>query len=202
MRFIIVFISGYIIGSIPFSFLLGQMRGVDLRQVGSGNIGATNLSRACGKGWGIAGFILDLLKGTASVWVGYYLSPANLNPVVLGITGGIGSVVGHIWTFVLKFKGGKGVATSAGVFLGLAPVPLFSSAGVWILVFLVSGYVSLASILSAFSLPIWVYLLKRDPILLFLSIITFLLIVYRHRENIKRLISGKENRFSTLWKKR
>ena len=201
MKFIIVFISGYILGSIPFSFLLGKIRGVDLRKVGSGNIGATNLSRACGKGWGIAGFILDLLKGTMSVLVGYKLSSGNLNPIILGITGGVGSIVGHNWTFFLRFKGGKGVATSAGVFLGLAPFPLLAAIGVWGAVFFISGYVSLASILSAFSLPFWVYLLKPDPILLILSIITFLLIIYRHRENIKRLMNGKENRFSTIWKR-
>ncbi len=200
MKYILAFILGYILGSVPFSFLLGKLKGVDLRKIGSGNIGATNLSRACGKGFGITGFILDVLKGFLAVLIGYKLS-SNINPIIFGIVGGIGSIAGHNWTFFLKFKGGKGVATSSGVLLGLCPIPLILSTGVWIFVLLISGYVSLSSIIASFSLPIFIYFLKKDPILLVLSIIIFILILYRHRGNIKRLLKGEENRFKRIWER-
>ncbi len=202
MSFFLSFLAGYLLGSIPFSYLLGKLRGVDLRKVGSGNIGATNLARICGKPFGILGFLLDAGKGVGGVLIGGLIASLfGGEEVLLKIFGGIGSIAGHIWTFILKFKGGKGVATSAGVFFGLAPLPLILSAGVWGFTFFLTGYVSLASILSSISLPLFMWVFHMHSTLIFLAIIISLLIIYRHRSNIQRLLKGKENRFPPLWKK-
>ena len=202
MKFLFPFLVGYILGGIPFSFLLGKLRGVDIRKIGSGNIGATNLARACGKGWGITGFLLDAGKGWVGVWIGGNIALLlGGSQVWGGILGGVGSILGHNWTPFLRFRGGKGVATSAGVFLGLAPLPLLLSVGVWMVIFFISGYVSLASILSGISLPLWMFYFGLPIPLKILGIITTLLIIYRHRENIRRLLQGKELKFYTLWKR-
>jgi len=202
MSLILVIIIGYILGSLPFSFWLGKMKGVDIRRVGSGNVGATNLARSVGAGWGTIAFILDLGKGLlAVVLAGYIFSLFEDNltsSAMLKIIGGIMSICGHNWSMWIKFKGGKGVATSAGVFLGLAPIPLVLSLAVWLVVFAFFRYVSLASIISMISLPIWMLVgiggKVALPIIVFSCIVTVLIII-RHRSNIRRLIQGRENRF-------
>ena len=202
MSLVLVIITGYILGSLPFSFWLGKFKGVDLRRIGSGNIGATNLARVLGARWGLIAFILDLGKGLlAVVLAGYifYMFKDNVVSVsLLKITGGIMSIFGHNWSMWVNFKGGKGVATSAGVFLGLAPISLLLAMAVWVVVFVLFRYVSLASIVSSISLPIWMWAGIGEkvalPIIIFSCIVTVLIII-RHRSNIKRLIEGKENRF-------
>jgi len=202
MSLILVIIIGYILGSLPFSFWLGKMKGVDIRRVGSGNVGATNLARSVGAGWGTIAFILDLGKGLlAVVLAGYIFSLFEDNltsSAMLKIIGGIMSICGHNWSMWIKFQGGKGVATSAGVFLGLAPIPLVLSLAVWLVVFAFFRYVSLASISSMISLPIWMLVgiggKVALPIIVFSCIVTVLIII-RHRSNIRRLIQGRENRF-------
>lgn len=203
MNIILVIIIGYILGSLPFSFWLGRLKGVDIRKIGSGNVGATNLARALGPKWGLLAFVLDAGKGfLAVVAAGYIFNLfGNINPTSLAlfkITGGIASILGHIWSVFLKFKGGKGVATSMGVFVGLAPLTLLVVLGVWGAVFVSFGYVSLASIVAAFSMPLLMWLgiggKAALPIILFSCIVTVLIIV-RHIPNIKRLIKGKENKF-------
>ncbi len=204
MSYLLAILSGYILGSLPFSYWLGKIRGVDLRKVGSGNVGATNLARTVGKEWGIMGFLLDMGKGVTAVILARsihaWLTP-SLDLSLFQILGGISAICGHNWSFFLRFKGGKGVATSTGVFLGLAPVPLLYAAGVWVLILIISGYVSLASILASLSLPLWMWWMKSSPSLIILGGLISLLIIVRHRENIKRLIRGKENRFLYSWKK-
>ncbi len=203
MSLILVILTGYILGSLPFSFWLGRLRGVDITRIGSGNVGATNLARALGPQWGVLAFILDGGKGLlAVVAAGYIFNlSGNANPTSLAlfkITGGIASISGHIWSIWLKFKGGKGVATSMGVFLGLAPVTLLVVLGIWVAVFVLFGYVSLASIIAAISVPLLMWLgiggKVALPVIIFSCIVTVLIII-RHIPNIKRLIKGKENKF-------
>ena len=199
MSLILVTITGYILGSLPFSFWLGKFKGVDLRKIGSGNIGATNLARVFGAGWGLFAFILDAGKGFLAVTIaGYIFNLFNNNPTSLAlikIIGGIASILGHNYSMWVKFKGGKGVATSSGVFLALAPVPLLFSLVIWMIIFILTRYVSLASIIASVSLPILMWYKNADlPIIVF-GCITCALILIRHSSNIKRLIQGKENRF-------
>jgi glycerol-3-phosphate acyltransferase PlsY len=201
MSLIFVIITGYFLGSLPFSFWIGKFKGVDLRKVGSGNVGATNLSRALGPGWGISAFVLDLGKGLLAVILAGYIcnlfKTSALSLSILKIIGGISSIIGHNWSMWLNFKGGKGVATSAGVFLGLAPLSLFFTVVVWLAIFVSFKYVSLASIIASISLPLWMWLgiggKVALPIIIFSCIVSILIII-RHRSNIKRLIQGKENK--------
>jgi glycerol-3-phosphate acyltransferase PlsY len=207
MSVILVIIVGYILGSLPFSFWLGKAKGVDLRRVGSGNIGATNLARSVGTGWGIIAFALDLGKGLLAVILAgfiFTLFKDNLaSSAMLKIIGGIMSIFGHNWSMWINFKGGKGVATSAGVFLGLAPIPLILALVIWLVVFVLSGYVSLASIVASISLPIWMLIgiggRPALPIIIFSCIVTVLIII-RHSSNIVRLMQGRENKFGRKFK--
>ncbi len=200
MSLIIVILTGYILGSLPFSFWLGRLKGVDLRNIGSGNIGATNLARALGARWGLLAFLLDMGKGFIAVFLAGYISTFFTDNIVsvtlLQIIGGIASIIGHNWSIWLKFKGGKGVATSAGVFFGLAPIPLLLALAMWLVVFALFRYVSLASIISSISLPLYMWYKKVDSSIIIFGCIVCILIIIRHRPNIIRLIKGKENRFS------
>lgn len=189
--------ASYLIGSIPFGWLFARMRGVDLRKVGSGNIGATNVFRAVGKGWGSLTLFLDAAKG----W-----GPAVLFPLLLqgtatphaGLAFGVAAIVGHTWPVYLRFRGGKGVATSAGVLLGLAP----AAVGVGVLVFAallgLSRYVSLGSMGAAIAVPAAGWLFYRGQGLTLPSVLTLLgaLIVWRHRTNLRRLMEGTEAKVS------
>ncbi len=207
MSLILVIIVGYLLGSLPFSFWLGTLMGVDIRKVGSGNIGATNLARAVGAKWGFLAFALDAGKGLLAViaagWVVTLLKDNSASLALLKIMGGVASILGHNWSILLKFKGGKGVATSMGVFLGLAPVTLLIVLGIWVVVFISSGYVSLASIIAAISMPLlmWAGIGGKValPTIIFSCIVTVLIII-RHRSNIVRLVQGKENKFRRRFK--
>ncbi|MCK4905633.1 glycerol-3-phosphate 1-O-acyltransferase PlsY [bacterium] len=202
MSLILVILTSYILGSLPFSFWLGKSRGIDLRRVGSGNIGATNLARVLDARWGFLAFILDAGKGFLAVFLAGYIATLFTENIVsvpmLKIIGGIISIFGHNWSMWVKFKGGKGVATSAGVFFGLAPITLLIVLGIWGAVFVSFGYVSLASIVASIALPILMLAgiggKVALPIIIFSCIVTVLIII-RHRLNIKRLIQGKENKF-------
>ena len=209
----IVIISSYLLGSIPFGFLIGRMRGIDVRKHGSGNIGATNVVRILGPKWGIMVFMLDAGKGVAAVLLAKWLSqhfpvdlrdpfhqlaPVAIPAVVGGIVASVWCIVGHSFPFWLRFKGGKGVATSAGVMLGLLPLASVASFTVWLIVFFASRYVSLASICAAVFLPVAVLLVPQDPDrwpLFFLALLATVLIIWRHRANIERLRKGTEHRF-------
>ncbi len=193
-------LAAYLLGSIPFGLLLTRMKGIDIRSQGSGNIGATNVFRVAGKGLGITTFVLDFLKGflpafifplMAAQWVG--ASP----PVLLGLFCGCAAIAGHNWPVFLRFKGGKGVATSAGMLTGVAPGAVGIALLIWIVLFVTTRYVSVASIGAALSVGVsaWIfYAGKGFTIPIVLSILA-LLVVWRHRINMQRLFKGQENRF-------
>jgi glycerol-3-phosphate acyltransferase PlsY len=191
---------GYFIGSIPFGFLIAKARGIDIRQHGSGNIGATNVLRVVGKKEGIIAFILDFLKGLVSVYIGFFLAqgaPAYFT--LLGLVAAVGVILGHNYTFWLGFKGGKGIATSAGALLALMPLAILVALVVWGIFIFATKMVSLASILAAVSLPITLGVLmllglNQEVILLPLSVAVAALAVWRHRANIGRIRRGEEPR--------
>jgi glycerol-3-phosphate acyltransferase PlsY len=195
-------VVSYLLGSIPFALLLGRLRGVDIRRQGSGNIGATNLGRALGRRWAIAAFLLDFAKGLVPVLGTLWLLGA---PQWLAVACGAAAVLGHIFPIYLRFRGGKGVATTFGAMTGLA-WPAAAIAGVlWLAVYLPSRAVSLASLAAGVSLPLSVFLLPRGyflyyedsllPLKLF-ALGAAALIVLRHRENIARLLRGEEHSFN------
>jgi len=190
----------YLIGAIPFGYIVASMRGVDIRLVGSGNIGATNVLRTVGKPWGILTFCCDAMKGFTAVAVLPKLA------IKLGYTGDLQilqilcatlAISGHNWPVYLKFKGGKGIATSAGVLLGLGWESMVVGLLVWLVVFVVSRYVSLASIAAAVAVPAaaWLLYLSRGVLIPAALTVLGLLAVWRHRSNIRRLLNGTENRF-------
>jgi len=189
----------YLIGAIPTAYIFGRLlKGIDIRKHGSGNVGATNAFRVLGKGPGSAVLIIDILKGIIPTVV-----IANLfgfkDPLTLVFIGLV-AVAAHNWTVFLNFKGGKGIATSLGVLIGLTiqipglrPV-LLIVLGVWLIIFLLVGYVSLASLFAAVALPISMVIVEAPFVLKVMSIVLCLFIVFRHRSNITRLLQGKENR--------
>lgn len=192
-------LGSYFIGSIPFGFLVTKIiKGVDIRQIGSGNPGATNVSRVLGKPYGILVFILDLLKGFLPVFLFDRLFAEHSHSLPL-ILCGVGTICGHTFPVFLRFKGGKAAATGCGVFLWLAPLPLFISAAVWLLIVYLSRYVSLGSMLSSIVLVTCLMLFSHDPFghelyLTLFSIFICVLLIIRHKSNIKRLFNGTENK--------
>ena len=199
-------LAGYMIGSIPFGVILSRSRGVDLRKVGSGNVGATNVSRVLGPRWGILCFVLDVGKGAGPVLAaGALLSrPQGLPPAMhqaAWLVAGCGAILGHVFSPWLGFRGGKGVATSLGVVLGIFPYFTYAALcafGVWIIVTWWSRYVSLGSIVAALSfLPLLAALnwppWRLWPMCTFAAIMVALILV-RHRDNIRRLLRGTENK--------
>jgi len=198
LSYILTVLGAYLLGSIPFGFLVAKVKGIDIRSVGSGNIGATNAMRVLGKPAGIFVLLMDVLKGFAAVWLASVLAiqfSANVNIETLRVIAGISAVLGHNYTCWLKFKGGKGIATTAGVYLALAPWPLLVALVVFILAVLLTRYVSVASISAAVALPATVWVMT--PHNLFLGIVTTALgvmAIYKHKSNIQRLMAGTENR--------
>jgi glycerol-3-phosphate acyltransferase PlsY len=195
----------YLLGSFASGYLAGRLSGIDVRQHGSGNIGATNVLRVLGKGWGSAVFLIDALKGFIAVRLA--LMFVSREPTAgdyaefFAILAAAACVAGHSFPIWLRFKGGKGVATSAGAILGVMPIAAISIFLVWLVVFLTTRYVSLASIVGAVALPIIVAVLvqlkyTQGYVLLYFSIAMAALVVWRHRANISRLRSGTEPRFA------
>ncbi len=192
MTIAILTIIAYLFGAIPFGLLVAKSRGVDIREQGSGNIGATNVFRVLGKGLGIFTFVLDALKGFIPAFV--FPMIGNLDGDY-GVLFGLVAILGHSFPVYLKFKGGKGVATSAGMLLGVAPAAVGIGFLVWIICLLLSRIVSLASILAALAVGISVWFLKESRIVCIALSILALLVIWLHRANIKRLMNGTENRF-------
>ena len=189
------FVIGFGFGIIPFSYILGKIKGVDLRQQGSGNIGATNLGRSLGLGFFILGFLLDGFKGLIPVLLAQSLS-------MIPALAGTGAIIGHIFNPLFKFKGGKGVSTIIGVAVGLTPRSFLISIGVWLIVYLATYVVSLASICLAFVLPVIIILLKEANIMArILIIVLCAFIIIAHRKNIQRLAKGQEPK-TVFWRKR
>ncbi len=201
--YILVAFAAYLLGSIPTGFLVAKSRGVDIRTVGSGNIGATNVFRALGKGPGILVFLADMAKGFIACavigplgwrWFGDTAS-ASAHEYFAILAGFLG-VLGHNYTCWLGFKGGKGIATSAGVLLALFPTALAAVFGVWLLVFGVSRYVSLASMAAAAALPAFVWIFGFSLERIIAAAVMAALAIYKHKSNIQRLLAGTESRFS------
>ena len=205
--FIPAIIGAYLLGSIPFGLLIAKAHGKDLRSIGSGNIGATNVSRALGRKWAYVCFALDVLKGMVPMLVIMFIAkPAGVVMLLLWLLVGCAAILGHIFPIYLKFKGGKGVATSFGIALGLWPYytigALFAIA-TWVVVVLIWRYVSLASIVGSVIFPVVLILaiiLKPDwdlhslwPLLVAATAIP-LMVIIRHRENIQRLLAGTESK--------
>lgn len=188
------FLASYLLGSIPTSYLVVRMvKGQDLRAMGSGNLGATNLYRVLGLKYALPVALFDTAKGAIPVLV---FAPQAGGTDLLALLLGITAVLGHMFSVFVGFRGGKGVATGAGVVLGLAPWALVAGLAVWLLTLLSTGYVSLASIAAAILLPFAVYWLhpeRREMIWLFAAL--SLAIVVLHRANITRLLAGTEHRF-------
>ena len=203
--FATVGLVAYLLGSIPAGYIAGRIAGVDVRQVGSGNIGATNVTRVLGKRFGYAVFVVDFGKGLAAVAAGVLIAKtAQSTPRVVDLCGAVAaifSVIGHSYPIWLGFKGGKGVATSLGSLFGLNWIAATIVCLVWIVVFQVTRYVSLSSIAAALALPVTVaamLFLKQlqTPILLYFTLFLAAIIVLRHRSNFSRLLKGTEPRFA------
>lgn len=192
MTIAILTITAYFFGAIPFGLLVAKSQGVDIRDKGSGNIGATNVFRVVGKGWGSFTFLLDALKGFIPAFVFPVIGNLNAD---YGVLFGIVAILGHSFPIYLKFKGGKGVATSAGMLLGVAPASVGVGFLVWLICLLLSRIVSLASILAALAVGISVWFFKDSQTVCIALSVLALLVIWLHRANIKRLINGTENRF-------
>ena len=198
--YIIVALAAYLLGSIPTGYLVARAKGVDIRTVGSGNIGATNVFRVLGKSAGVFVLLFDGLKGWAAVEIAAPIA-ARLIPGVppdyLRITAGITAILGHNYTCWLRFKGGKGIATSAGVLVALVPWALLIILTVWIVLFLTTRYVSVGSLAAAAVLPFatW-FTTGHDVVLTTVTGAMSVLAIYKHKGNIQRLLNGTESRIT------
>ncbi len=190
-------IVGYLIGSIPFSFIIPKIfKGIDVRTVGSGNVGSTNVYRSCGIGYALLAFIGDAGKGFISIAIANALWGYNA-----ALVAAFATVVGHCYTFVLNFKGGKGVATLAGTVLVLNPMVLLILIPIELILIAATRMVSVASIISAAALPLVAYLVTKSPEFTLFGAIMALFVIFQHRSNIVRIINGEEKKLSGKIKK-
>ncbi len=199
--YILTAIIAYLLGSVPTGFLVAKARGVDIRTVGSGNIGATNVFRILGKSAGVFVLLTDAANGWLAVYVVARLFTAwcysSAGPQArewFAVCAGVAAILGHNYTCWLHFKGGKGIATSAGVLVALVPVPLLIILGVWIVVFALSRYVSLASISASFTLPFAAWAVGESRTITLITAGLAALAIYKHKANIRRLINGTESK--------
>lgn len=215
LSYVVTALAAYLLGSIPTGYLVAKAKGIDIRSVGSGNIGATNVFRILGKGAGIFVLLADAAKGYVACW---YIPRILLKPdeALLGlaetklrwdhlaylqsfewhsIVAGVAVILGHNYTCFLKFKGGKGIATTAGVLIALAPSAFLVVLCVFLLVAFVTRYISLASILAAFCLPFSVWWFHGSPSMVSVMAALGALAIYKHKANIGRLLKGTENKF-------
>jgi glycerol-3-phosphate acyltransferase PlsY len=209
MKFLPLIIFAYLLGSVPFALIIAKLHNIDLAKVGSGNLGATNVARALGKKWAYLCFALDVAKGAlpailvANIIPSVTSSPASLT---LWLCTGLAAILGHMFSIYIRFKGGKGVATSFGVALGIYPyftIPALIAFLIWIIVVLLSKYISLASIIAALTFPAALittiainpnWQLNALYPLIIAAVIIPLAVIVKHRQNIKRLIKGTENK--------
>jgi acyl phosphate:glycerol-3-phosphate acyltransferase len=203
LLYLIVGVVAYLLGSIPFGLILVRIfRKQDIRQQGSGNIGATNVIRSGGKGLGAATFLLDAAKGYVAVllaWqVGLHVHQMQFQTQNLAATAAVCALVGHVYPLWLGFKGGKGVATGFGVFLGITATAALVALAAFIVIFALSRYVSLASIIAAIAFPVAALLLPHEaltPFMITVVILLPLIVIAKHHANIRRLLAGTEYRF-------
>ncbi len=196
--------ASYLIGSIPAGYIAGRIVGIDIRTVGSCNIGATNVTRVLGKRYGYPVFIVDFLKGFAAVGMSIMIAkrgqPVSIPSELFGVVGAVACVLGHSFPVWLGFKGGKGVAASAGALFGLMPFVALIAVAVWLIIFYLTRYVSVASMTAALAVPITIlsmmFLGQTDrTTLLYFSICLAAVVIFRHRSNLSRLVRGAEPRF-------
>ncbi len=204
VNLLVIILVSYLLGSIPTSILVGKwFYGLDIREHGSGNAGATNVFRVLGWKPGVAVMLVDIGKGAAATLYASQIvfTPIGIDPVYLKILAGLSAVFGHIWTVFAGFRGGKGVATAAGMLFALYPIAGLICLAVFLIIAFTTRYMSLASMLAAVCLPIVLLIMNNifhklvQPPLFVFSIFIAVLIVYTHRSNIKRLLAGTENRF-------
>ncbi len=197
-------ILSYLIGSIPPSIIAGKLlRGIDIRDYGSGNAGAANTVRVLGFKVGLSVGLIDVFKGFFCTYffARWWGEETGISTDVFQILSGLAAVLGHVFTIFASFKGGKGVNTALGVFIGLVPIPTLTAIGVWLVLFLSTGYVSLGSIIAPFTVPVMILVQSKffkfevSPVIFGFSIVIALFMVWTHRLNIKLLIQGKEKRF-------
>ena len=191
MKETLFLISSYLLGSVPTGLLLASAFGVNIRETGSGNIGATNVYRTMGRKIGILTLVGDCLKGLLPVLVAKWLDFPDIWVAAIGLA----AFLGHVYTIFLGFKGGKGVATALGVFLGTAPLSVLVGLAIFALVLYKWRYVSAASIAAAAIIPVAVTLTKGTPELIAMSFVIAAIVIFRHRENIVRLRGGTESKF-------
>ena len=202
---VLVLVASYLLGSIPFGYLAGRTAGIDIRKAGSGNIGATNVVRVLGKRYGYPVFVLDFLKGLGGVKISIAIATA-MRPEwgsleMFGVLAAASSVIGHSFPVWLKFRGGKGVATSAGALFGLIPLAALIGIVIWVLVFWFTRYVSVASVVAAATLPLVILIMTRlnqihGNALFYSSLGLAAVVMWRHRSNFSRLMHGSEPRFT------
>ena len=202
--FAAVALVSYLLGSIPAGYIAGRIVGIDIRHAGSGNIGATNVTRVLGKRYGYPVFIVDFLKGLMAVSMSILIEkraqPVSAPTELFGIVAAISCVIGHAFPVWLSFKGGKGVATSMGALFGLMPFVALIGIAVWVITFEVTRYVSVASMTAALAVPISILILIHlkqtgGAVLLYFSICLAALVILRHRSNLSRLVRGTDPRF-------
>jgi glycerol-3-phosphate acyltransferase PlsY len=205
LTLVIVLVGSYLLGSIPFGYLAGWIGGIDVRKSGSGNIGATNVLRVLGKRYGYSVFVLDFLKGLGAVRIAMAIAMArgaeSTSPEVIGVLAAVSAVIGHSFPIWLKFRGGKGVATSAGALFGLMPLATVIGAAIWMLTFLLTRYVSVASVTTAVALPFVIAMMTwinqtDEKALFYSSLCIAAVIIWRHHSNLCRLVRGTEPRFT------
>ena len=212
VAYVLIPFSAYLLGSVPFGLLLCRLvKGVDIREHGSRNIGAANAGRVCGWPFFVGTFLLDFAKGLAAVLLGVRVAcwwlcwrdapPAQAEtPELLGVLYGLCAILGHAFPLHLRFRGGKAVATGFGVFVALAPVAALIAFGVWVVLFVAFRYASLASMAAAVAAPVALAVLEREafsvrlPVFI-LAVVVSAFVIIRHRANIRRLLAGTENRF-------
>jgi glycerol-3-phosphate acyltransferase PlsY len=209
MKVVVLIVISYLIGSISFALVIAKVKGKDLREIGSGNLGATNLARACGKKWAYICFVLDVLKGfVPAIAAKFLIIPDSPSAAVLivWLAVGVAAIFGHIFPFYLKFKGGKGVATSFGVVLGMWPyyaVPGLIVFVLWAIIVIIWRYISLGSIIAAAAFPVIMVILTLVlknwhfnilwPLIVAAAILCSF-VIFLHRTNIKRLLAGMEHK--------
>ncbi|MDF1657802.1 MAG: glycerol-3-phosphate 1-O-acyltransferase PlsY [Verrucomicrobiales bacterium] len=187
----------YVVGATPFGFLAGKLKGIDIREHGSGNIGATNVLRTLGKPIGITVLVLDVFKGMIPVIIAKMMSDNSALHIATAIT----AILGHNYTFWLKFKGGKGIATTAGAVIPILTVPILVAIAVWVIFLKLTRYVSVASIAAAVAIPLTLSIQNLvsgqwEWVIFGFAVFVCLLAIWKHRANIQRLRRGEENRFA------
>ncbi len=200
MSHLILFLLSFLIGGIPFGYIAGRIvLKTDIRTLGSGNLGASNVFRQVGPAWGLGVLLLDAAKGLAVIYLARALFPGGADWISL--LAGVLAILGHSFTPYLGFRGGKGVATSAGVFLGLAPAALGLAFAVFLITMIIARMISMSSLMGALALPIALWLLYPEKyIILVASLFVAALVWYRHRSNIGRILKGEEPRFKVRGK--